>query len=415
MNSTQTYLVGGAVRDDLLGRPVNDRDWVVVGATPQTMTDAGYKAVGKDFPVFLHPETHEEYALARTERKTAPGYHGFVMDFQPGVTLTEDLNRRDLTVNAMARSDSGDLIDPFGGLTDLRAGILRHVSPAFVEDPVRILRVARYAATLAPLGFVIAKETRQLMREMVTNGEVDALVPERVWAETRRALAADEPAVFFHVLRDIGALAHLFPEVDALFGVQQPVRHHPEIDAGVHTLLVLDQSAKDNSSVDCRFAALCHDLGKATTPAHRLPGHTGHEAAGEPIVRALAKRLGVPRQTRELAALAARWHTHLHRMRQLRAETAMGLFEAIDALRRPERLEAMISVCRADVRGRLGFENRPYPQAEWARSALAAARAVNAGEIAKRSELRGPAIGEAVRRSQIEAIDQVLNKQSPED
>ncbi|NNC22927.1 multifunctional CCA addition/repair protein [Salinisphaera sp. USBA-960] len=408
MSTDQTYLVGGAVRDELIGRRNNDRDWVVVGTTPEAMTEAGYRAVGRGFPVFLHPKTGEEYALARAERKTAPGYHGFAVDFDPSVTLEADLSRRDLTINAMARAADGTLIDPFGGHDDLEAGILRHVSLAFTEDPVRLLRVARYAAALAPYGFRIAAETQQLMASMTSDGEIDALVPERVWAETRRALATDEPSVFFYTLRQVGALARLFPELDALFGVPQPVRYHPEIDAGVHTLLVLDQTAQADNPVDCRFAALCHDFGKARTPHAQRPGHAGHEMAGEPLAKALAERLRVPKQTRDLAGLAARWHTHLHRFTKLQANTALDMLEAADALRRPERLESMIAICRADVRGRLGMEQRTYPQAEIARHALAAAQSVDTSAIAATPGLEGPAIGDAVRQKRMDAIAEVL-------
>lgn len=407
--NTETFLVGGAVRDQLLGRSINDRDWVVVGSTPETMTGAGFRPVGRDFPVFLHPETHEEHALARTERKTEPGYHGFVVDFDPAVSLEADLGRRDLTINAMAQADDGRLIDPFGGRSDLEMRVLRHVSDAFVEDPVRILRIARYAATLAPLGFCIAAETRDLMASMTAHGEVEALVSERVWAETARALGSDEPAVFFHVLRSTGALASLFPELAALFQMPQPVRYHPEIDSGIHSLLVLDQTAHADETLDCRFAALCHDLGKAQTPAFRLPGHAGHEAAGEPLARALGERLRVPKQTRELAALCARWHTHLHRIHELRPATIIELFEAMDALRRPERLEVLIAVGRADIRGRLGFENRSYPQAAVARRALHAAQSVDSAAIATAGDLTGPAIGQAIRRHRIKAVADALS------
>ena len=336
----ERYLVGGALRDEWLGLSVSDRDWVVVGASPEDMVARGYKPVGRDFPVFLDPETHEEHALARTERKSGRGYHGFVFHTGPDVRLEDDLTRRDLTINAIARAENGTVVDPCGGRADLEARVLRHVSPAFVEDPVRLLRLARYYARFAPLGFRVADETMALLREMVASGEVDHLVPERVWAETERALMHDEPQLFFYLLRECGALSRLFPELDALFGVIQPIRHHPEIDSGVHTLLVLGQAAAAGAPLAARYAALCHDYGKALTPAHVLPGHRGHEAAGVPRAEACSTRLGVPRVLRDAAALVARWHTHVHRMHELRPATMLELFESIDAFRRPERVDA---------------------------------------------------------------------------
>jgi len=399
----EIFLVGGAVRDELLGLTPEERDWVVVGATPEEMTARGYRLVGKDFPVFLHPRTHEEYALARTERKTAPGYHGFTVHAAPEVTLEEDLRRRDLTINAMARRADGEIVDPFGGRRDLEARLLRHVSPAFVEDPVRILRVARFAARFARLGFRVADETRELMREMVENGEVDALVPERVWAETERALRSDSPAVYFEVLRECGALRVLFPEIDALFGVPQPVEHHPEVDAGVHTLLVLTQAARLSPDPVVRFAALVHDLGKATTPKEEWPSHKGHEARGVPLVKALCRRLRVPNSYRDLAIVVTRYHLHYHRAAELRPETLLKLFKGIDALRRPERFEQFLTACEADSRGRPGFEDAHFEQPEILRRTREAAAAITSQELLARG-LNGPELGRELDRLRIRAI-----------
>lgn len=402
----QRYLVGGAIRDELLGLPVGERDWVVVGSTPDDMQTAGYTPVGRDFPVFLHPKTKEEYALARTERKSGRGYRGFVFHTGSDVTLEDDLRRRDLTINAIARTSDGTLVDPYGGQDDLNNRVLRHVSDAFVEDPVRLVRLARFYSRFAPLGFHVAEETVTLLRTMVSNGEVDHLVPERVWAETRRALMHDEPHLFFYLLRQCGALKPLFPELDALFGVPQPIKHHPEVDSGVHTLLVLAQSARLEAPLAARYAALCHDFGKARTPHNKLPSHHGHENAGVPLAEACSLRLGVPTQLRQMAMLAAQWHTHVHRFRHLKPTTALQLFEALDALRRPERLDLLIHVCESDVRGRLGFEHRGYPQAKSARTALAAAASVSAQHLVEQG-LRGPAIGEALRRERLKEIARV--------
>lgn len=399
----QRYLVGGALRDEFLGLTVADRDWVVVGATPEDMTAAGYTPVGRDFPVFLHPDTGEEHALARTERKSGRGYHGFTFHTGADVTLAADLARRDLTVNAIARANDGTLIDPYGGRADLEAGVLRHVSDAFVEDPVRLLRLARYYARFAPLGFTVADETMTLARDMVAAGEINHLVPERVWAEMERALAGDEPHLFFHLLRATGALAVVLPELDALFGVPQPVRYHPEIDSGIHTLLVLAQSARDDASLAARYAAICHDFGKATTPAEVLPGHRGHEQRGVAPTEAASLRLGVPKRLRETAGLITRWHTHLHRIDEQRPATVLKLLEAMDAFRRPERLDDLIAVCAADVRGRLGYEDRAYPQADRIRTAAAAAAGIDGAAVAARG-LQGPEIGQAIRKARIEAI-----------
>ncbi len=399
----EIYQVGGAVRDALLGLPVKDRDYVVVGATPEQMEALGYRPVGRDFPVFLHPESGEEYALARTERKTAPGYAGFAFHAAPDVTLEEDLRRRDLTINAMALDGEGRLIDPYGGRRDLEARILRHVSPAFVEDPVRILRLARFFARFAPLGFTVADETLALMREMVASGEVDALVPERVWSETERALAEAEPRRYFELLRQCGALAVIFPEIDALFGVPQPPRHHPEIDCGLHVMMVLEQAARLSEAPRIRFAALLHDLGKGTTPSHLWPSHHGHEARSARLAGELCQRLRAPRAFRELAVLVARYHTHGHRAFELKPATVLELFQALDAFRRPERLDAFLICCEADSRGRLGFEEKPYPQAAHLRALFEAARAIDGGTLA-REGLRGADLARQLKRRRIAAI-----------
>jgi tRNA nucleotidyltransferase (CCA-adding enzyme) len=383
MPRMERYLVGGAVRDELLGLAPGERDWVLVGATPEALTAQGYRQVGADFPVFLHPETGEEHALARTERKTAPGYRGFVVHAAPEVTLEEDLLRRDLTVNAMARSADGRLIDPFGGQRDLEARLLRHVSPAFIEDPVRVLRVARFAARFAPLGFRVADETLDLMRQMVVAGEVDALVPERVWAETERALACARPSPFFAVLRACGALARVFPELESLYGVPQSPEWHPEIDTGVHTMMVVDMAARLTTDPEVRFAALVHDLGKARTPADVLPKHHGHEHRGVPLVEALCERLRVPKGARTLAVAVSRFHLVCHRALELRASTALELLESLDGFRRPARVEQFLLACEADARGRLGREGEMYPQAAHLRVAHDAARAVDAGALAQ--------------------------------
>lgn len=396
------YQVGGSVRDELLGLPVVDRDWVVVGATADDMKARGYRQVGKDFPVFLHPETREEYALARTERKTAPGYKGFLVHAAPDVTLEEDLRRRDLTINAMARAADGSLIDPFGGASDLAAKRLRHVSPAFSEDPLRILRVARFAARFAPLGFEIADETLALMRAMVETGEIDALVPERVWAELARALAEERPAYFFEVLRACGALRRLFPEIDQLFGVPQPRQHHPEIDTGMHAMQVLNRAAALSGDVRVRFAALLHDLGKGTTPAEEWPRHIAHEARGLSLINALCSRLRVPNEHRELALLVAKYHGICHRAAELRPATVLDTLQALDAFRRPERFELFLLACEADATGRPGREHQGYPQAALLRQLLHAAQQVDAATLA--ASLQGDALIQALRRQRINAI-----------
>jgi tRNA nucleotidyltransferase (CCA-adding enzyme) len=403
MRTMRVYLVGGAVRDRLLGLPVHERDWVVVGAMPEELERAGYQSVGREFPVFLHPQTHEEYALARLERKVAPGYRGFTTEFSPQVTLEEDLKRRDLTINAMAETDSGEVIDPYGGQKDLAARILRHVSEAFLEDPVRILRAARFAARFAPLGFRIAPGTMELMRRMTQDGEVSALVPERVWQETERALQESEPQVFFETLRACGALAVIFPEVDALFGVPQPPRWHPEIDTGVHIMLALHYTAQRGTSLAVRFAVLTHDLGKAHTPRAHWPSHHGHEELSVAPLEALCARLKVPNACRELAILTARHHTLVHRALELKPATVLTLLEKCDAVRRPERFRELLQACEADARGRTGLESSPYPQVQYLEAARTAAAGVVLSE-AERRGLAGPAIGEAVRQRRLEAL-----------
>ncbi|WP_423823069.1 multifunctional CCA addition/repair protein [Salinisphaera sp. SPP-AMP-43] len=408
----QRYLVGGALRDEYLGLTISDRDWVVVGATPEQMTEAGYTPVGRDFPVFLHPDTREEHALARTERKSGHGYHGFTFHTGADVSLEADLARRDLTINAIARADDGTVIDPYGGYADIEARVLRHVSGAFVEDPVRLLRLARYYARFAPLGFSVAEETLALARDMVAAGEIDHLVPERVWAEMQRALLGDEPQLFFYLLRSVGALEIVLPELDALFGVIQPLRYHPEIDTGIHTLLVLGQTAAESASLGARYAALCHDFGKASTPAEVLPGHRGHEERGVAPTDAASQRLGVPKKLRDTARLTARWHTHVHRIDQLRPATVLKMLEALDAFRRPERLEDLIAVCTADVRGRLGYESRAYPQADKIRAALVAACTIDGAALAAQG-LEGPQIGHALHEQRIHAIRDALESMQP--
>ncbi len=405
-SSFQTYLVGGAVRDRLLGLPVQDRDWVVVGASPQDLVDAGYQPVGKDFPVFLHPRTHEEVALARTERKTAAGYHGFAFHTAPDVTLEQDLARRDLTINAMAQDErSGALIDPHGGQRDLRAKVLRHVSPAFAEDPVRILRLARFAARFAD--FTVAPETLALMRAMVAAGEVDALVAERVWQELSRGLMEARPSRMLTVLREAGALRKLLPEVDALFGVPQPEAHHPEVDTGVHLLMVLDQCARLGAPLTVRYACLCHDLGKGTTRPEEWPRHIAHEARSEKLARGVSERWRVPTDCRELAALVAREHTHVHQSAGFGPEARLRLLERCDAWRRPERFAEALLACECDARGRLGLEERDYPQRPRLLADLAATQAVDLAAVSAAAMARGAQgaeIGRAVQRARLDAL-----------
>lgn len=405
----EVYLVGGAVRDRLLGLPVSERDWVVVGARPEELQAQGYISVGREFPVFLHPQSKEEYALARLERKVSPGYRGFATQFSPDVSLEDDLRRRDLTINAMAQDESGRITDPYGGRRDLESKVLRHVSDAFVEDPVRILRVARFAARFTDLGFTVAPETLALMRQMVTSGEVDALVPERVWQETERALGESRPDVFFQTLRDCGALAVIFPEIDALYGVPQPPRWHPEVDTGVHVMLAVRYAASIGAATSVRFAVLTHDLGKALTPSSQWPSHRGHEEAGVPRVEALSERLRVPNSFRELAVLGARHHAVVHRAHELRTDTMLRLFESTDAFRRPERFLELLQVCESDARGRTGLESQPYPQAAYLRRARDAAASVQLTEE-ERAGLKGPAIGERIRSKRLAAISEVKEK-----
>ena len=401
------YLVGGAVRDKLLGLPVQDRDYVVVGATPEQMVAQGFKPVGADFPVFLHPETKAEYALARTERKSGHGYKGFTVYAAPDVTLEDDLKRRDLTINAMAEDEAGQLVDPYGGAVDLRNGVLRHVSEAFAEDPVRVLRVARFAARYAKWGFRVAHVTNTLMKEMVAAGEIDHLVAERVWAELERALAEDTPSRFFTVLRGCGALVRLFPEIDALFGVPQPEKHHPEIDTGAHAMLVVDAAAKLSPDPRVRFAALMHDVGKGATPSTEWPRHIGHEERGADMVRALCQRFRIPNEYRDLGVLAARFHGHCHRIDELRAATLVDTFEAMDAFRKPRRIEQFVLACEADYRGRTGQEMRPYPQGEKFRNAFAAARDIDTAALAAGAS--GPQVGARIREARIGAVKRVLS------
>jgi tRNA nucleotidyltransferase (CCA-adding enzyme) len=406
----QTYLVGGAVRDKLLGRPALDRDHVVVGASPERMLALGYRPVGKDFPVFLHPQTGEEHALARTERKSGRGYHGFVFQADASVTLEQDLARRDLTINAIAEDAQGELIDPFGGARDIDARVLRHVSPAFAEDPVRVLRTARFAARFSPLGFTVAPETMALMQQMVHEGEVDHLVPERIWAETRKALGEPQPSAFLRVLRACGALAVLFPEVDALYGVPQRAEFHPEIDCGTHVELVLDQAARLAPGDDLvAFCELTHDLGKAVSPADDLPRHIGHEQRGVAPLRALAARLKVPAEHAALAELVCREHLNAHRAFELKPATVLKLLASLDALRRPARLDTFLAACTADKRGRSGHAHDAYPQADYLRAARDAAAAIEAAGFVA-AGLTGPAIGKAMASARIDAIAAVKAK-----
>ena len=404
----QIYLVGGAVRDQLLGLPVRERDWVVVGATPHELEALGYRRVGRDFPVYLHPDSHEEYALARTERKTGPGYRGFEVHADPSVTLEEDLQRRDLTINAIAQAADGEVLDPAGGRAHLQARLLHHVSDAFREDPVRILRVARFAARFHELGFRVAPATLGLMRAMVAAGEVATLVPERVWQETASALAEPRPDVYVQVLRDCGALQVVFPEIDALFGVPQPPQWHPEIDTGLHVLLCLREAAKRSFSTEVRFAVLVHDLGKGTTPKTELPRHVGHEQRSVDLVVALCQRLAVPNRFRDLAVAVARNHGLCHRALELRPVTILSLLESLDAFRRGERVTEFLDACEADARGRTGLEERAYPQRDLVFSAWQAALALDtrvvAGPGGPGDGLSGQALGEAIRNARLAAV-----------
>lgn len=383
----KVYLVGGAVRDQLLGLPVKDRDWIVVGAIPSTLLSLGYQQVGKDFPVFLNPKTKEEYALARTERKASAGYTGFICDFSPTITLEQDLIRRDLTINAMAQSEDGEIIDPYGGKQDLENRILRHISLTFSEDPLRVLRVARFAARYHSLGFKIASETLSLMAELAQSGELQHLTAERVWLETEKALNEKNPEIYFETLHKTGALSVLFPEIDALYGMPNPVKHHPEVDSFIHTMLVLKQAVNltENNSIlnksAVRFTAICHDLGKALTPQNILPHHYGHEQAGIKPTRSLCKRLKVPSYFQELAELTCEFHTHIHKAFELRAETVITLFNRFDVWRKPQRFQEFLQVCLADTRGRTGFENKDYPQIDYINQLLQAANEVDVQQV----------------------------------
>lgn len=406
------YAVGGAIRDALLGLPVKDRDYVVVGATPEQMIADGFRPVGKDFPVFLHPKTQEEYALARTERKTALGYHGFQFYFAPDVTLEEDLARRDLTVNAMARECApdgtliGEIVDPYNGRRDIEQRIFRHVGEAFVEDPVRILRLARFSARFAD--FTVADETLALMRRMVDAGEVDALVPERVWQEVSRGLMEQAPSRMFEALRACGALERILPEIDRLWGVPQRADYHPEVDTGVHVMMVLDHAAQQQYALPVRFAALTHDLGKGTTPADILPRHIGHEGRSVDLLKPLCDRLKVPNDCRDLAVLVAREHGNVHRVREFGAAALVRLLERSDGLRKPERFEQALQACESDARGRLGFEDSPYPQATLLRTALSAARSVDAGAVAKQYAGDTAKIKDAVHAARVDAVEAAM-------
>ena len=402
--SARTYLVGGAVRDRLLGRPCKDRDYVVVGSTPEAMLERGFRAVGKDFPVFIDPASGEEHALARTERKSGRGYHGFAFHASPAVTLEDDLRRRDLTVNAIAEAADGTLIDPFGGVRDLEARVLRHVSPAFAEDPLRVLRVARFAARFAPLGFTIASETLALMGEIVDAGEVSDLVAERVWQETQRALGEPSPGTYLRVLRACGALAVLFPEVDALYGVPQRPEYHPEVDTGTHIELVLDMAARlAPGDALVGYCALVHDLGKAVTPFEQLPRHVQHEKHGVPLVRAVNERYKVPYEYGACGVLTCQLHLVAHQALELKPTTVVRLLERLDAFRRPDRVRVFLTACEADKRGRTGLSEHPYPQGAYLRACFEAARAVNAKAFVE-AGLEGPAIGEAMQRARVAAV-----------
>ena len=401
----ETYLVGGSVRDQLLGLPIKDKDWVVVGSTPEEMLAQGYQAVGKDFPVFLHPETHEEYALARTERKTAPGYKGFVVHAEPDVSLEQDLLRRDLTINAIAQDENGHLIDPHNGQQDLKDKVLRHVSPAFTEDPVRVLRIARFAARF---NFTIADETKQLIQQMVAAKELDHLVSERVWQELVKALESEQPSLFFMALRDTNALASIFPEIDQLFGVPQAPKWHPEIDTGIHVMMVLDQAAKLSQEITVRFAALCHDLGKGTTPAEILPQHIGHEARSVSLTAALCQRLRVPKDIQSLALKVAEYHTHVHLLFELRPATILKVFEALDAFRRPERFEHFLLAGEADFRGRPGYEMLPMPEKEAFKHCFISAKGITAKSFVE-AGLQGPAIAKAMHDQRVQVIQKVID------
>lgn len=409
MQTLKVYLVGGAVRDKYLGLPLREKDWVVVGSTEAEMLSRRFKRVGKDFPVFLHPETQEEYALARTERKKGPGYYGFECHASPEVTLEEDLGRRDLTINAMAESPEGELVDPYQGMKDLKNKVLRHVSPAFSEDPVRILRIARFAARFSNLGFTIAAETQDLMKQMVEAGEVDALVPERVWQEMEKALREPDPSQFFLVLKECGALARLWPSLYRLWGVPQKAEYHPEIDTGIHVMLVLQQATRLTPDPITRFAALCHDLGKGNTPPDILPSHRGHEERGVPLIREFCQRFRVPNEYRDLAILVSRYHLHCHRAAELTAKTLLKTLESLDAFRQPQRAEKFLLACLADRRGRTGFEQAAYPQVDIFREALKVAKEFDIKPLMEQG-LTGQALGRKIHEKRVQAIQTHLKK-----
>lgn len=406
----QVYLVGGAVRDHLLGHPYHEKDYVVVGATPAQMLDLGYQPVGKDFPVFLHPQTKEEYALARTERKSGTGYHGFEFHTDVSVTLEQDLIRRDLTINAMAMDDVGQVYDPYGGQQDLENRILRHVSDAFIEDPLRVLRIARFAARYTSAGFVIADETLALMQRLTETGELNALTPERVWKETSRALSERHADVYFEVLRQCGALKVLFPEIDALYGIPQRPEYHPEIDCGIHTMMSLQQACLQNYSLDVRFAVLVHDLGKALTPVEELPRHIMHEERGIKPVNELCDRLKVPTYTKQLALAVCKEHLKCHQAFNLKPGTLWRLLQRLDVLRRPERVEAFVQACECDSRGRLGLEDRAYPQAQYVLDAMQTVRAIKAQDLP--ADIQGPDIGEMLIERRIQALGELKAQQT---
>ncbi len=399
----QVYLVGGAVRDSLLNISIKDKDWVVVGSTPDELLDLGYSQVGADFPVFLHPQTKEEHALARTERKSGSGYQGFICDFSPEISLEEDLLRRDLTINAMAQDDNGNLVDPYNGQQDINDKKLRHVSQAFAEDPLRVLRVARFAARFSHLGFTIAEETIALMKDIAANGELAHLTQERVWQETERALGESQPWVYFQALRECNALEIIFPELDRLFGIPQPEKHHPEIDCGIHTLMVLEQASKLSNDNQVRWASLLHDLGKGLTKEDLLPSHHGHEQSGEKLVIELNQRLKTPNEYKDLSRLVCVYHTHVHRAFELKPQTLLKFFNKIDLWRKPERLQQILLACKADSRGRTGFEEVDYPQLEYIQEIALACLAINAKQFVAQG-IKGKAIGEAIALERLSVI-----------
>ncbi|MCO7225625.1 multifunctional CCA addition/repair protein [Pleionea sp. CnH1-48] len=412
--AVEVFLVGGSVRDKLLDRPSEDNDWVVVGSTPAELLAEGYQQVGKDFPVFLHPETKEEYALARTEKKQGQGYQGFECYFAPDVTLEQDLMRRDLTINAIAQKHDGELVDPYHGISDIKNKILRHVSPAFVEDPLRVLRVARFAARYHTLGFTIAPETFALMQELAHSGEIELLSGERLWKETVRALSEPSPHIYFQVLHDCNALNCFFPELEKLWGIPNPEEWHPEIDTGIHTMMVLEQAAKLSDSTEVRFAALCHDLGKGLTPKEEWPSHRGHEKSGVPLIEAACKRLRIPKKYQQLAQIASEYHLHLHRIFEMDATAIVTLMENTGAYRHPHVFEQFILACEADFRGRTGFENKDYPQRHFLLSALEVSAPVSAQAFIKKG-FQGKAIGEQIKKERIAKVQEstsVNNKKS---